>query len=81
MTQMETRPTVQRLYRIAVTRAKDAAGGERAFAIIGATFRQALVGRELLTVLAQQDEAVSADRVRQMLTDLYHTLSSDESLV
>ncbi len=70
----------RRLYDLAIKSAKNAAGGEAAFWIIGSTFRTALVSQEILTILALQNEAVSADRVRSLLHELRDLLDEDEEL-
>jgi hypothetical protein len=75
-------PEIKRLYAIAVRDAADAAGGPRAFAVIGSTYRQALVAREIAGILYRQDEQhVSAERVRELLDGLYGALIEDEELL
>lgn len=75
------RKDLKRLYQNARRKAADRAGGERAFAIIGATYRQALMAQEILGVLYVQDSDVVPDsRVREMMHELYGFLLTDESL-
>jgi hypothetical protein len=70
--------SVARLYALALDRAVNAAGGARAFQIIGATFRIALVAQEILTILGLQDESVPDATVRALMDGLRDALRADE---
>lgn len=70
-----------RLYQEALRDAVDAAGGLRAWRIIGPVFRKALVAAAILRILAIQDENVLDHRVREMLFDLAGELSNDEEIL
>lgn len=73
---------ITRLYAIARKTAMDAAGGERAFWIIGSTLRQALVAQAVLQILDQQDDdGVTDAAVRTLLHGLRSALRDDESLL
>jgi hypothetical protein len=80
-TTVKRRSDVDRLYQLAVARAVDAAGGERAFQIIGPTFRQALVSHEILIILNSQDEAIPDATVRRLMEGLRDAVRDDETLI
>lgn len=77
---MATKDNIARLYDVCVERAKNAAGGERAFWVIGATLRIALVAQEILILVDNQDEGTSDATVRGLLASLRDRLTSDASL-
>ncbi len=67
----------ERLYGLARSAAVDAAGGVRAFRVIGSTFAIALIKAEVLGLLYRQDEAVTDVRVREILAYCYERASDE----
>lgn len=70
-----------RLYENAKKQAVFVAGGQRAFDVIGTTFRQALVAQEILSVVDIQDPSVSAETVRTIARELRERMFNDASLL
>jgi hypothetical protein len=69
-----------RKYAEAVAAAQDAAGGERAFWIIGSTLRTALVAQAILQIVYSQDDSISAFAVRELANVLCERMNDDASL-
>lgn len=74
---MSREAAASRLYVIARTSAIDALGGPRAFEIAGPAIRRMAIGSALLDLLAQQDESVAADTVRELLGALHGKLAEE----
>ena len=56
-----------------------AAGGPKAWGLLGMEPRRALIGMRILHMLyVQDDEAVSSERVRAMLNELYGELIDED---
>ncbi len=67
-------------YAEIIAEAHNAAGGQRAFYIVGENVRRALVAQAVLAYLFRQDEAVSDAKVRSLLNDLYCAYLDDDSI-